>query len=67
MIRTRVDFWNSVSLAHRSVTRWLMLSMLSCVWTSEAVRSVRGPGWAAGSFELSMIFVCRVSSESMIS
>ena len=67
MIRARVDFWNSFSLAHRTVTQRSILVVSSCVWKIKALRSVRGTGWAAGLFEPSVILVCRVSSESMIS
>ena len=66
VVRARVDFCNSFSLAHRVVTRRLMLVVSSCVWTIEALRSVRGMGSATGSFGSSVILVCRVSSESMI-
>ena len=58
--------WPSFSLTQISVTCWMMLSVCSCVWVIEALRSVRWSGWVACSFELSVILVCRLSSESMI-
>ena len=67
MIRARVDFWKSFSLAHRTATQRSILAVSSCVWKIEALRSVGGTGWAAGLFKPSVILVCRVSSESMIS